>query len=450
MNRLGLTAVLIIVVGIFVGGAAVLLPGASSGAFDSASISAGDTAWVLVAAAMVMIMTPAVGFFYGGMVRTKSVVTLINESFVILAIVSLQWILIGYSLAFGPDVGGGLIGGLNYAGLNGVGYAPNPLYAPTIPQLAYMVFQGMFAIVTPALIIGAFAERVRLKAVIVFTLIWSTLVYDPIAHWVWGAGGWAHSLGVLDFAGGSVVHASAGFSALVAVLVIGRRVGIKPRQSTPPNNIPLVLLGAALLWFGWFGFNAGSALAASPLAVSAFLVTNVAAAAGALTWWVLNRVQNRKASSMAAATGAICALATITPASGFVGPISALAIGILGGLITYGALYWITNFTHVDDTLGVWSAHGVGGLTGIVLTGLFAEVAINSAGNNGLLFGNANQLGIQVFVGLVVVAYSMLVTYAIVKAVDLIVGFRVTETEEKIGMDLTESGEKGYDESSTE
>ena len=445
MNKLGATAVLILVVGIIAGAAATVFAGASAGAFDNASISAGDTAWVLASAALVMIMTPAVGFFYGGMVRTKSVVTLINESFVILAVVSVQWVLVGYSLAFGPDYGG-VIGGLNYVGLNAVGYAPNPLYAATIPQLAFMAFQGMFAIVTPALIIGAFAERVKLKAVVIFTLVWSTLVYDPIAHWVWGAGGWAHVLGVLDFAGGNVVHASAGFSALVAVLVIGRRVGIRPRQSISPNNIPLVLLGAALLWFGWFGFNGGSALAASPLAVSAFVVTNIAAAAGALTWWVLNRVQNRKASSMAAATGAICALATITPASGFVGPISALAIGILGGLITYGALYWITNYTHLDDTLGVWSAHGVGGLTGVVLTGLFAEVAINAAGNNGLLFGNADQLGIQVFVGLIVVVYSMLLTYVIVRAVDIVVGFRVSESEEREGLDMTESGEQGYDE----
>src|SRR5436305_8780310 len=280
----GLHVLLLLLLGAAVGFVAKFFAGASSGAYDVHAINAGDTAWVLSAAALVMVMTPAVGFFYGGMVRSKNVVSVIKQSLLILALVSLQWVLFGYSLAFGKDIGGGLLGGLGFFGLNGVGYAPNPDYAPTIPHLAYMIFQAMFAIITPALIIGAFVERIRFRTLVVFVLLWATLVYDPIAHWVWNPDGWLHKLGALDFAGGTVVHASSGFAALAAAIVVGKRIGFKRGEATEANNVPLTILGAALLWFGWFGFNAGSALAASPLAVSAFVVTNTAAAAAALTW----------------------------------------------------------------------------------------------------------------------------------------------------------------------
>ena len=301
---LGVGAVL--AVGVLAGVGAKLLAGGSSGTFQASAINTGDTAWVLAAAALVMIMTPAVGFFYGGMVRSKNVVSVVKQSVVILAIVSIQWVLFGYSLAFGKDIGGGIVGGLGFFGLNGVGYAPNPDYAATIPQLAYMIFQAMFAIITPALIIGAFVERIRFRTLVVFVLLWATLVYDPIAHWVWNPDGWLHKLGALDFAGGTVVHASSGFAALAAAIVVGKRLGFKRGEATEANNVPLTILGAALLWFGWFGFNAGSALAASPLAVSAFVVTNTAAAAAALTWMALSWVQNGRPSALATATGAVC------------------------------------------------------------------------------------------------------------------------------------------------
>jgi len=422
---------------------ATLYAGGSSGPVVPGSISSGDTAFVLLSSALVMIMTPGVGLFYGGLVRSKNISAMINRSIIILGVVSIQWVVFGYSLAFGNDTGG-VIGGLNFLFLNGVGYAANPAYAATIPQLAYMVFQAMFAIVTPALIIGAFAERVRLRSLVIFTLLWATLVYDPIAHWVWGAGGWAKAMGVLDFAGGTVVHASAGFSALAAVLIIGRRYGVRPGEATPPSNIPIVLLGAALLWFGWFGFNSGSALSAGPLAASAFVATNMAAAAGGMTWLVLSWADKKKPSTMAAATGAICGLAAVTPASGFVGPVSAMAIGVLAGLLTYLALYWLNRRTKIDDTLGVWPAHGVGGFVGVILTGLLAESVVNPAGNNGLLFGNAGQLGVQVFVDVVVAAYAFVVTLVIVFVVNRLIGFRVTKKEEEEGLDLAESGEVGH------
>jgi Amt family ammonium transporter len=440
MGRLRSVGIAVLILGLIVCGITTLFAGGSSGQYLPSSISVGDTAFVLIAAVLVMIMTPAVGLFYGGMVRWKNMDTTIDQAIVILCLISLQWFLIGYSLVFGNDIGG-VIGGLNYVGLNGVGYAPNPLYASTIPQLVYMLFQGMFAIVAPALIIGAFAERVKMKALIIFTLLWATLVYDPIAHWMWGAGGWAHQLGVLDFAGGAVVHVSAGFSALAAVLVIGRRAGIKPHESTPPGNIPMVLLGAALLWFGWFGFNGGSALGASPLAASAFIVTNIAAGAGGLIWMLLSWAEKKKPSAMSAATGAVCGMATVTPASGFVGPVSALAIGILAGLVTYFAVYWLNNRTNIDDTLGVWPAHGIGGFLGILLTGVLAEKIVNASGNNGLFFGNPGQLGIQSLVDVAVAGYAFIVTYVIVLLVNRFVGFRVTLEEEKEGLDLAEEGE---------
>jgi ammonium transporter, Amt family len=418
------------------------LAGASAGTFDPTAINAGDTAWVLSAAALVMIMTPAVGFFYGGMVRSKNVVSVIKQSLLILCIVSVQWVVVGYSLVFGKDVGG-VIGGLNFFGLRGVGYAPNPAYAGTIPQLAFMIFQAMFAIITPALIIGSFAERIRFRTLVVFVLAWTTLVYDPIAHWVWGTGGWLHGLGALDFAGGTVVHISAGFAGLAAAIVVGRRIEVRRGEPAEANNVPLVLLGAGLLWFGWFGFNAGSALAASPLAVSAFVVTNTAAAACGLTWMTLSWVESGKPSAMATATGAVCGLVAITPASGFVGPMASIAIGILAGVVTYAALLFRSKRTRIDDTLDVWAAHGMGGVTGAVLTGVFAEKAINGAGANGLLFGNPGQALVQIVAVAVTVVYAFGVTLLLFRLLKPL-GLRVSKEDEQQGLDTAVHGEEGY------
>ncbi|WP_218027555.1 ammonium transporter [Dictyobacter alpinus] len=404
-------------------------------------MNAGDTAWVLTAAALVMVMTPAVGFFYGGMVTSKNVVSVIKQTLLILALVSVQWVVIGYSLVFGNDIGG-VIGGLNYFGLSGVGYAPS-VYAPTIPHLAFMVFQGMFAIITPALIIGSFVERIRFRTLVIFVLLWSTLVYDPIAHWVWGTGGWLHNLGALDFAGGTVVHISAGFAGLAAAMAIGKRRGFQKGEALASNNVPFVLLGAALLWFGWFGFNAGSALAASPLSVSAFVVTNTAAAAAALTWMALSWAEHKKPSAMATATGAVCGLVAITPASGFVGPVASIAIGIIAGIVTYLMLFLRSKFTNIDDTLDVWAAHGMGGVTGAILTGVFAEKAINSAGNNGLLFGNPGQFGTQVLAVLVTLVYSFILTFILFKLLSPL-GLRVPAEDEELGLDIAVHGEEGY------
>src|SRR2546422_2691227 len=438
-----LGAIITLAVGVAAGAGAKLLAGGSAGAFNPNDINTGDTAWVLASSALVMLMTPAVGLFYGGMVRSKNVVSVIKQSVVILALVSIQWVVFGYSLAFGKDIGGGLIGGLGFFGLSGVGYAPNPDYAPTIPHLAYMIFQAMFAIITPALIIGAFVERIRFRTLVVFVLLWATLVYDPIAHWVWNPDGWLHKLGALDFAGGTVVHASSGFAALAAAIVVGRRVGFKRGEATEANNVPLTILGAALLWFGWFGFNAGSALAASPLAVSAFVVTNTAAAAAALTWMALSWIQNGRPSALATVTGAVCGLVAITPASGFVGPLSSIAIGVLGGLVTYLMLLFRSKRTQIDDTLDVWAAHGMGGMTGAILTGVFAEKVINSAGANGLLFGNPGQLLTQLLAVVVTAAYSFVVTFLLLKLISLM-GLRVTSREEAVGLDIAAHGEEGY------
>ncbi|GCE28920.1 ammonium transporter [Dictyobacter alpinus] len=433
--------ILLAVIGLIAGYASKYFAGASAGNFDAKAINAGDTAWVLTAAALVMVMTPAVGFFYGGMVTSKNVVSVIKQTLLILALVSVQWVVIGYSLVFGNDIGG-VIGGLNYFGLSGVGYAPS-VYAPTIPHLAFMVFQGMFAIITPALIIGSFVERIRFRTLVIFVLLWSTLVYDPIAHWVWGTGGWLHNLGALDFAGGTVVHISAGFAGLAAAMAIGKRRGFQKGEALASNNVPFVLLGAALLWFGWFGFNAGSALAASPLSVSAFVVTNTAAAAAALTWMALSWAEHKKPSAMATATGAVCGLVAITPASGFVGPVASIAIGIIAGIVTYLMLFLRSKFTNIDDTLDVWAAHGMGGVTGAILTGVFAEKAINSAGNNGLLFGNPGQFGTQVLAVLVTLVYSFILTFILFKLLSPL-GLRVPAEDEELGLDIAVHGEEGY------
>ena len=429
--------------GCIVGYAAMYFGGASAGAYDAASINSGDTAWMLASAALVMIMTPAVGFFYGGMVSSKNVISVIKQSMIILALISVQWVVFGYSLAFGPDAGHGIIGTLQYLGLRGVGFAPDPTYAGTIPALVFMIFQAMFAIITPALIIGAFVERIKFRTLVVFTLLWATFIYDPVAHWVWSPNGWLHAMGALDFAGGTVVHMTAGFSALAAALLVGHRLQ-KGSPGSSAGNLPFVILGAALLWFGWFGFNAGSALASGALAASAFVVTNTAAAAAALTWVALSWAETKKPSAMAAAIGAVCGLVAITPASGYVGPVASIAIGILGGAITYAAVYLRGRHMRVDDSLDVWAGHGIGGLTGAILTGVFAEKAINAAGADGALFGNMHQLVVQIEAVVAVGIYSFVATWIILKVLSLVMPLRVSEAEEMAGLDSAVHGESAY------
>ncbi|HYM49294.1 MAG TPA: ammonium transporter [Candidatus Limnocylindrales bacterium] len=404
-------------------------------------INAGDTAWVLAAAALVMLMTPALGFFYGGLVRRKNVLSTIMHSFFILCLISVQWVLWGYSLAFGPDHGG-LIGGLDWAGFAHVGFTPNPDYAPTIPHQAFAIFQMMFAVITPALITGAFAERKRFKAFVLFSLLWATFVYDPIAHWVWGAGGWLHNLGALDFAGGTVVHISSGVSALVAALVLGRRLGFG-QEKVEPHDSTMTVLGAALLWFGWFGFNAGSALGANGLATSAFLVTNTAAAMGALTWMTVSWWHKQQPSVLGAAAGSVAGLVAITPASGFVNVMGAIVIGFGAGVVCYAAIQ-LREKIRVDDALDVWAVHGIGGTWGAIATGLFATIAINSGAANGLFYGNPRQLLVQTIAVLVSWVYSAGGTFVILKVVDRFVPLRVQEDEEVLGLDLSQHGEPAY------
>src|SRR5919112_845329 len=350
-----------------------------------AAQSAGDTAWVLASAALVMLMTPGLALFYGGLVRPKNVLSTLMHSFFILGLISVQWVLWGYSLAFGPSVGG-VIGSLSWVGLNGVGQEPNPDYAATIPHYAFMAFQMMFAVITPALITGAFAERKRFKAFVLFSLLWATFVYAPLAHWVWAVGGWIRELGALDFAGGLVVHISSGVSALVAAMVLGHRVGLG-KEKMEPHDLTMTVLGAGLLWFGWFGFNAGSALAANGLAATAFVTTNTAAAMGALAWVTVAWAHKGHPSVLGAAAGAVAGLVAITPAAGFVTPTSAILIGLGGGVVCYVAIQ-LREKLRVDDALDVWAVHGVGGTWGAIATGIFASSAVNSAGKDGLLYGN--------------------------------------------------------------
>ena len=403
------------------------------------AISQGDTAWVLLSAALVMLMTPALAFFYGGMVSRKNVLATMMQSFAVVAVISVQWVRWGPPLAFGSDRGG-LIGGLEWFGLRGVGLEAGP-YAGTIPHLAFMMFQGMFAIITPALIIGAFAERMRFQAFLLFVVLWATLVYDPIAHWVWG-GGWLGSLGALDFAGGTVVHISSGTAALAAAVVMGRRLGfgVEPKE---PHDLTMVILGAALLWFGWFGFNAGSALGAGGLAALAFVVTNTAAAMAALTWMTLSWWHAGKPSVLGAASGAVAGLVAITPAAGFVGPGAAILIGFGAGALCYYAVR-LRNRWRIDDSLDVWGVHGVGGTWGAIATGLFASATLNAAGADGLFYGNPRQLLVQVVAVVATSAYAFVVTWAILKVVHRLVGLRVRETDEVQGLDLAEHGEAAY------
>ena len=403
-------------------------------------IDTGDTAWMLVSTALVMLMTPGLAFFYGGMVRKKNVLGTIMQSFIILCIVSVIWVLWGYTLAFGPDKWG-IIGGFDWIGLRGVEQGPAPL-APTIPHLIFMMFQGMFAIITPALITGAFAERMKFSALILFSALWLTFVYSPLAHWVWGGGWIGGTLGALDFAGGTVVHISAAIAAITAVVVIGKRRG-HGVEGMPPHNLPMTILGAALLWFGWFGFNAGSALASGGLASVAFVTTNTATSAAAMSWLAVEWIQRGKPTALGAVSGAVAGLVAITPAAGFVSPLSSIIIGIGSGIFCYIAVT-LKHRLGYDDSLDVLGIHGVGGTWGALATGLFASTAINPAGKDGLFFGNPPLLGIQAIAVVATYVFVFAATLIILKIVDRMVGLRVDEEDESIGLDQSQHGESGY------
>jgi Amt family ammonium transporter len=404
-------------------------------------LDTGDTAWVLMATALVMLMTPALGFFYGGLVQRKNVLSTIMHSCFILALISVQWVLWGYSLAFAP--GGSLVGGVQWLGLRGVGQEPFADYAATIPHEAFMAFQMMFAVITPALITGAFAERKRFKAMVVFTLLWATFVYAPVAHWVWGLGGWLRALGALDFAGGTVVHITAGVAALVAASMLGQRIGFGSR-SLEPHNLTYTVLGAGLLWFGWFGFNGGSALAANGLAVNALVVTNTAAAMAGLAWMTASWLRHGHPSVLGLAAGAVAGLVAITPASGFVDVPAAVLIGLGAGILCFFSVDLPKRNVGVDDALDVFAVHGVGGIWGALATGLFASTAVNPAGANGLFSGNPAQLLKQAVAVATVALFTAAVTWIILIVVDVTIGLRVPEQEEVLGLDTTTHGEVAY------
>jgi Amt family ammonium transporter len=412
------------------------------GAAPAAVVNSGDTAWVLVSTALVMLMTPGLAFFYGGLVRRKNVLSILMQCMVVLCLISVQWVVCGYSLAFGPDVKG-LTGSLAWLGFKGVGAAPYPDYAATIPHQVFAVFQMMFAVITPALILGAFAERMKFSAFCAFMLLWSTLVYDPVAHWVWGVGGFLRKGGALDFAGGTVVHVNAGIAALVCALVLGKRLGADDATS-PPHNLPFAVLGAALLWFGWFGFNAGSALAANGVAGNAFVVTHVAAAAAGLAWAVLDRIFNGRPTVLGAITGAVAGLVAITPAAGFVDVTGALAIGVGVSIICYLFVSFVKVKFGYDDSLDAFGVHGIGGIWGALATGLWATKAVNDAGADGLFYGNAAQFMIQLKAVAITAVYSLVVSYGLLKLIDKVVGLRVSDEEERIGLDLTQHREAAY------
>ncbi len=417
-----------------------LLPGSVAGA-DGSAIDSGDTAWMLASTALVMIMLPGLALFYGGLVRRKNVLSTIMHSFFGLALVSVVWVVVGFSLAFGPDVyGWGLIGGLDYVGFNNVGLEPSGVYGLTIPFLLFAAFQLMFAAITPALITGAFAERKRFGAFVVFTVLWSILVYSPVAHWVWSADGWLFKAGALDFAGGTVVHISSGVSALIVAILIGKRA--INGDSREPHDVPMTVLGAGLLWFGWFGFNAGSALSAGGLAASAFVVTNTAAAAATITWVGASYLRTRKVSVVGAACGAVAGLVAITPASGFVTAGGALVIGLVAGGLCYSATL-LRARSKVDDALDVFAVHGVGGAFGAVATGVFATAAVQEA-YRGLIDGNAGQIVTQLVAVGATIGYAVVSTFVIIKVVDLVLGIRVPSTQEEAGLDLAVHGEAAY------
>jgi Amt family ammonium transporter len=402
-------------------------------------INTGDTAWVLVSTALVLLMTPALAFFYGGMVRRKNILSTLNLSFIMMCLISLQWVLIGYSIAFG--VNNPLIGGLQYFGFNNVGAEPNTDYAATIPHISFAAYQMMFAVITPALITGAFVERVSFKAVVIFSLVWSTLVYGPVAHWVWAVGGVLRNLGALDFAGGTVVHVLAGFSALAFSLVIRKRRGFG-NGIFEPHNIPFTVLGAGILWAGWFGFNGGSALGANGLAATAIVNTNTAAAAAGAVWMLLAWRDN-KPSVLGIVTGAVVGLVAITPAAGFVTPMGAMLIGAIAAPISYYAIK-IRQKRGLDESLDVFACHGMGGVWGALATGLFATKAVNAAGADGLFLGNVNLFIAQVIAVVVAGAFAFVMTIIIAQVLKRTVGLSVSEREEEVGLDISAHGERAY------
>ncbi len=406
-------------------------------------MNTGDTAWLLVCAALVMLMTPGLALFYGGMVRSKNILGTVMQSFIVLGLISLEWMLVGYSFTFGPDLGGiGIVGDLSWFALSGVGLTPFQEYAATVPHQAFMIYQMMFAVITPALITGAFAERFKFSTYLVFTLLWALVVYNPVAHWVWGTAGWLHKLGVLDFAGGTVVHITAGVSALAAALVVGKRRGYGV-ETLAPHNLPMTVLGAGILWFGWFGFNAGSALAAGNLSTSAFVNTHMAAAAATLSWMFTEWIHRGKPTVLGAASGCIAGLGTITPASGFVQPAAAVLIGVAAGALCYAAVMMKARFGY-DDSLDVVGVHCVGGTLGTLATGLFATTAVNAAGANGLFFGNPRQLAVQALAAGVILLYAFVATWVLLKVLDRVMGLRVADEHEFLGLDITQHGEAGY------
>lgn len=406
-------------------------------------VNSGDTAWMLISTALVLLMSiPGLALFYGGLVRRKNVLSVLMQCFFLVCLITVQWVVFGYSISFGPDIKG-FIGSLDWCMLNGVGAEPNADYAGTIPHSVFMLFQMMFAIITPALIIGAFAERMKFAAFVVFSLLWSTIVYDPVAHWVWGVGGFLRTMGALDFAGGTVVHINAGIAALVAALVLGRRLGF-PKKMSPPHNLPFAVMGAGLLWFGWFGFNAGSALGANGLAGSAFLATHVATAAAGLAWAIMDLMINRHITMLGVISGAVAGLVAITPAAGFVTPAGAIAIGAGAGVICYFFVTVVKPRLGYDDALDAFGVHGVGGIWGALATGLFATTAVNSAGANGLFYGNPVLLWIQLKAVLITIVYSGVLSFVLLKIVDKIIGLRAGEQAERIGLDLIDHRETGY------
>ncbi|NPU84920.1 MAG: ammonium transporter [Syntrophaceae bacterium] len=403
-------------------------------------INAGDTAWILVCCSLVLLMTPALAFFYGGMVRRKNVLSTLTLSYVFMALIGVQWVLFGYSLAFGQSING-LIGGLNFLGFEGVGAAPNADYSKTIPHSLFAAFQMMFAVITPALITGAFVERVKFKGFLLFSFLWATLVYDPLCHWVWGQGGWLKEMGVLDFAGGTVVHIAAGFSALAFAMVIGPRRGFG-KSPMEPNNIPLTVLGAGLLWVGWFGFNAGSALAANGTAVNALLTTNTSAATAGLVWMFLSWLDGRP-STLGIATGMVVGLAAVTPASGFITPLASMVVGAVAAPLSYYAMRF-RDRRKLDESLDVWACHGIASTWGMIAAGLFATTAVNGDGANGLFFGNPGQVGVQIVAILVTIAFSFGMTYVLAKLLHWSMGLRVSPMEEEVGLDISSHGERSY------
>jgi len=406
------------------------------------TINSGDTAWVLISTALVLFMTPGLAFFYGGLVRRKNILSVLMQCFIMACTISLVWVVAGYSLAFGPDVNG-IIGNLSWAGLRTVGLEPHTVYGTSIPHLQFMAFQMMFAIITPALIIGAFAERINFAGFLLFSVLWSLLVYAPIAHWVWADGGWLLKMKALDFAGGSVVHISAGAAAITTAILIGKRSGYA-REAVPPHSLPLTVLGTGILWFGWFGFNAGSALGANGTAALALVNTNTAAAAAGLTWAVLDWFHNGKPTMLGVATGVVAGLVAITPACGFVSPMSAIAIGVSVSIICFLMVVFVKPKLGYDDSLDAFGVHGVGGMWGTIATGIFASKAINPAGADGLIHGNPGQLWIQLVTGIIPFVFAAVATYVLYKIVDAVVGMRATERDELVGLDLSQHKEAGY------